>query len=380
MKKINIINADIDGLGHGSRDTWSQYEILPGVSRTFALTIPQLPETLRCVVTNAYLLCRITDTIEDDPTLSTDQKESLHEEFTRVVRGDASPARFASRVGRLLSDTTPTAEQELIHCTPRVIEVTDSLNPRQKKAVASCIEVMSSGMPKYERRASLSGLRDLGQLDEYCYYVAGVVGEMLTELFSDYSDAVARHYEEMMHVAPSFGQGLQMTNILKDVWEDRARGVCWLPQDVFDNGPGGYADLAGELPVKEFARGMARLIAVAHGHLQNALRYTLLIPSSERGIRLFCLWALGLAVLTLRKIHNNPGFRSGAEVKVKRSTVKMVIAATNISAQSDSLLRWQFDLASAGLPRLEAEPAYVCRALQAGLGVGEGLGRESGES
>ena len=24
-----------------------------------------------------------------------------------------------------------------------------------------------------------------------------------------------------------------MTNILKDVWDDRDRGACWLPQDVF---------------------------------------------------------------------------------------------------------------------------------------------------
>ncbi len=34
-------------------------------------------------------------------------------------------------------------------------------------------------------------------------------------------------------LAASFAQGLQMTNILKDVWEDRSRGACWLPQEVF---------------------------------------------------------------------------------------------------------------------------------------------------
>ena len=39
---------------------------LQGVSRTFALTIPQLPHQLRLPVGNAYLLCRITDTIEDE--------------------------------------------------------------------------------------------------------------------------------------------------------------------------------------------------------------------------------------------------------------------------------------------------------------------------
>src|SRR5205823_2905984 len=47
-----------------------QSAMLEGVSRTFALTIPQLPSGLSRVVSNAYLLCRIVDTIEDEPSLS----------------------------------------------------------------------------------------------------------------------------------------------------------------------------------------------------------------------------------------------------------------------------------------------------------------------
>ena len=46
-----------------------------------------------------------------------------------------------------------------------------------------------------------------------------------------------------------------------------------------------------------FAAGMLELVAIAHGHLRNALEYTLLIPGTETGIRRFCLWAVGLAVL-----------------------------------------------------------------------------------
>ena len=53
-----------------SEELHYQDEVLPGVSRTFALTIPRLPEPLRASVTNAYLLCRIADTIEDEPTIS----------------------------------------------------------------------------------------------------------------------------------------------------------------------------------------------------------------------------------------------------------------------------------------------------------------------
>ena len=52
-------------------------QLLEGVSRTFALTIPQLPAVLAPVVANAYLLCRIQDTIEDEPTLDVASKRLL---------------------------------------------------------------------------------------------------------------------------------------------------------------------------------------------------------------------------------------------------------------------------------------------------------------
>ncbi len=88
-------------------------------------------------------------------------------------------------------------------------------------------------MPRFQFNASLQGLARSSDLDDYCYYVAGVVGEMLTDLFCDYSADIAGRRPALNALAASFAQGLQMTNILKDVWEDRSRGACWLPQEVF---------------------------------------------------------------------------------------------------------------------------------------------------
>ena len=67
-----------------SEDFAYQEQILQGVSRTFALTIPQLPKPLRDVVGNAYLLCRIADTIEDEPALSIEQKHKFSESFNKI--------------------------------------------------------------------------------------------------------------------------------------------------------------------------------------------------------------------------------------------------------------------------------------------------------
>ena len=79
-----------------------------------------------------------------------------------------------------------------------------------------------------------------------------------------------------------------------------------------------------------FQRGMQTLVAKAHRHLRDALEYTLLVPARERGIRNFCLWAIGMAVLTLRKIHDRPGFRSGEEVKISRRSVRATVLASRL--------------------------------------------------
>ena len=327
-----------------------QDRALLGVSRTFALTIPQLPEPLRKAVTNAYLLCRIADTIEDEPALQPEKKQYFHDLFTAVVGGEACAEEFSEQLYPLLSDSTIDAEKDLIKNTPAVIELTHALNKQQRAALSRCISIMCHGMPSFQHGTTLNGLRDQRELDRYCYYVAGVVGEMLTELFSDYSDEIAQHKKELMPMAVSFGQGLQMTNILKDVWEDRGRGVCWLPHEIFKDAGFDLGDLSSEEFHPGFGKGMKKLIGVAHAHLRCAMRYTMLIPSKEVGIRRFCLWAVGMAVLTLKSIYKNLEFTQGTEVKISRRAVKLVIASVNLTVRSNTMVSKLFDWASNGLP------------------------------
>ena len=330
-----------------------QDQILPHVSRTFALTIPQLPASLRIAVTNAYLLCRIADTIEDEPALSPGETLAFLERFKAVVAGRGEAAALASEVEKRLSNRTLPAERELIKNMVRVLNVTAGLTPPQRAAIQRCVDLMCYGMPRFQSTASLHGLASNTDLDDYCYYVAGVVGDMLTELFCDYSPAIARHRVGLSGLAVSFAQGLQMTNILKDVWEDRSRGACWLPQEVFSRQG---VDLTRLAPVPfdpRFAAGMRELVAVAHGHLRNALEYTLLIPGSEGGIRRFCLWAIGLAVLTLQKINRNPEFTAGVQVKVSRRAVALTRISTDFALRNDWLLRRLFAGAARGLPLAE---------------------------
>lgn len=326
-----------------------QDQILPHVSRTFALTIPQLPMPLRTAVTNAYLLCRIADTIEDEPALSPPESRVFLQRFTAVVRGTETAGPLAREVVRRLSERTLPAERELVSGMERVIEVTAGLGA-ERAAIQRCIEMMCHGMHHFQQTASVAGLARTSDLDSYCYYVAGVVGEMLTELFCCHSPAVAAQRNALQELSTSFAEGLQLTNIIKDFWEDRSRGACWFPRDLFARHGIELAELSPQGSDARFQAGVRELVAVAHGHLRNALAYALLLPTRETGIRLFCLWAIGLAVLTLRRIDAHPDYTSGAQVKVSHSAVLLTRLCTSAAVRNDRLLRRLFEHAARGLP------------------------------
>ena len=331
-----------------------QKEILEGVARTFALTIAQLPGNLCEAVGNAYLLCRIADTIEDEPALSLGQKQAFSERFAEIVAGRGAPDPFARELGPLLSSSTGDREANLVANTPRVIGITQRLNPAQRDAIHRCVRIMSRGMVEFQRNASTEGLRDVAQLNRYCYHVAGVVGETLTTLFCDHSEEIEKRREDLMPLSVSFGQGLQMINILKDVWEDRSRGACWLPQDLFRASGFELRSLSPGMADPGFVEGLRELVAMTRDHLANGLRFIDNLPAHETGIRRSCLWPLAIAVLTLRRISRKPTFRNGREVTVSRRGVWAAVILTSVLVRSNLALNLLFKLFTFRLPKTSA--------------------------
>lgn len=327
-----------------------QRRILEGVARTFALTIRPLPGNLYDATGNLYLLCRIADTIEDEPALSPDEKETFSRRLVELVSGQDDADVFSRDLGARLSAATA-SERDLIANSGRVLSVTARFSDAQRGAIQRCVRIMTRGMVEFQRGATIRGLQNVEALNRYCYHVAGVVGETLTAFFCEYSADMRKRREDLLALSVPFGQGLQMINVLKDIWEDHRRGACWLPQDVFRAAglelhslPAGRTDPA-------FAAGLLQLVAVTRQHLEAALRYTLIIPSRETGIRRFCLWPLGLALLTLRRIRRTPEFASVGEVKVSRRSVWAVVVVTSVFARSDLVLRLLFRLYARGLPQ-----------------------------
>jgi farnesyl-diphosphate farnesyltransferase len=310
-----------------------QKAILGSVSRTFALTIPLLPPAIEVVVGNTYLLCRIIDTIEDAAELSPIDKQELSKLFLEAVLGVIPVETFVSPCLEALKNYSNVDELDLIAHTPTVLRILHTFPNADQAAISRCVSIMSDGMSHFHGRQTQEGLKDLAEFEEYCYVVAGVVGELLTSIFSNYSTEFAKQIEGHEQLAIAFGQALQMTNILKDSPADRARGVSWKPASMTQTA----------------------LLKIAYEKLQNSMRYILLIPGNEIGMRRFCFLAFGLAVMTLEKIATRREFSNQSEVKLSRNTVWIFYSFTKIAASYGLLMKLFFYAASSQLRKLSVK-------------------------
>lgn len=310
-----------------SADLAYQKAILSSVSRTFALTIPLLPPSIEKVVGNTYLLCRIVDTIEDAAELNAQAKQSLSALFLDAVLEKIPVQNFVEPCLEALENYSNPDELDLIANTPTVLRILHTCSSNDQQAVSRCVSIMSEGMSFFHGKQNHAGLQDLAEFEKYCYVVAGVVGELLTTIFSNHSQAFKRALVGHENLAIAFGQALQMTNILKDSPEDRARGVSWKPINI----------------------SQAELLNIAYQKLQDALQYIILIPKQELGMRRFCFLAFGLAVMTLKKIAQRTEFNSKDEVKLTKNAVIKFYGFTKIAIKSDNLMKAFFHLNSRSL-------------------------------
>lgn len=306
-----------------------QKAILDSVSRTFALTIPLLPPSIEIVVGNTYLLCRIVDTIEDAADLSPETKQRLSKLFLDAVLEKTPVDHFVQPCLEALKHYGNQNELDLIAHTPTVLRILHTCSKADQNAVSRCVSIMSEGMSYFHDKQTEAGLRDLNEFEKYCYVVAGVVGELLTTIFSHHSPAFAKSIQGHEDLALAFGQALQMTNILKDSPEDRARGVSWKPADITQG----------------------QLLRISYEKLQDSLSYILLIPKEELGIRRFCFLAFGLAVMTLKKISDRKQFSHKDEVKLSRNSVMTFYAFTIFAVRSNALMKAFFNTWSRSLSK-----------------------------
>jgi farnesyl-diphosphate farnesyltransferase len=330
-------------------DDWNYcVSTLPKVSRTFALNISVLKGDLHKSILIAYLFCRAIDTVEDASKLKVSHKIKLLLDFASILKNTKNRSSALNQWTKNISvvDGSP-KDIDLLQNIQRVFNIFDSLQKVHQQQIISSVCTMAQGMAYFQKKIGLEKitlLEDAEELEEYCYFVAGAVGEMLCNLFiNEISDLSTQNKKVMKENAVSFGLGLQITNISKDIVVDRGRGWSYVPRtyietngltpDEFHSGKSSENDL----------KVLNSLLNKTVGHLNDALDFILAIPRSYARIRLFCIWPLWMAMETVAKLHNNHDLlKSNANVKISRNTVKRILRQTPFIYWSNNLLQRSF--------------------------------------
>jgi len=179
-------------------------------AKTFYLGTLLLPQEKRKAIWAIYVWCRRTDEIMDSEESSTKSKDELSdnldawEENTKnVFKGNIN-----SELDSVLLDTIEKYPQ--------------SIQP-----YLDMIEGQRMDLNKFR-------YKDFDELKLYCYRVAGTVGLMTQNVMgndSAYTSAPWSAKPDPSEAAIALGIANQLTNILRDVGEDRHRGRIYLPQE-----------------------------------------------------------------------------------------------------------------------------------------------------
>ncbi|MEE8524633.1 MAG: squalene/phytoene synthase family protein [Thermoanaerobaculia bacterium] len=280
-------------------------DLLEGSSRTFALSIPYLPQPTRQEVSIAYLLFRIADTFEDSASWSRRQRIKALDVFCDLL---AKPR--PSKIKLLALRWTAAVPidhhgyQQLMAAAPAVLDAFFDLRPAARELIREHMAHTAQGMKGFVDRTDDGGrldLKDLDDLRQYCYVVAGIVGEMLTELFLLERRGLEPVAAALRARSRLFGEALQLVNILKDSAFDTTEGRSYLPAAV----------------------GRSQVFDLARRDLEASAEYVLTLQQAgaDHGLVAFNAINALLAFATLERVETE-----GPGSKISRDDVFRIVA------------------------------------------------------
>lgn len=325
----------------GQDDVSWAFDILEDVSRTFAVPINMLDDPYSTRVGIGYLICRISDTVEDSPKLSIDQKNSLFKQYRYTLR-ERDAEDFVS-LARDLKPEDPAEEEshwELVVNADRVIRVFDDFDSDVSDIIEENAIEMTHGMQHFTNKYDGNlRLQTIDELEEYCYYVAGTVGNMLADLEAEINDFPEDERSTLRENAQGYGLLLQLVNIIKDVHDDyHSENNIYIPSKILSEHEVDQEDILLEENLEEVQDVMEDLIEHAENQTEQAREYLRGINRmSDRDLGSWIIPYL-LAVATLRELNDNSkdALMEGG-VKIDRSEVYAVINTVQSEVNIDEL-------------------------------------------
>ena len=315
-------------------------EMLPKVSRTFALNIGELEGDTFKAVLLGYLLFRMADTFEDN--LYQDERDKIGDlrDFSEIFRGDKGlhhrmelyePLRFRWKEN--------SNEKELIENGWTILRCYFDIPEIYRRIMDPLLVEALEGMAEFQRRklqrnGVVFQLADVQELEDYCYYVAGVVGVMLTKIFC-LRESTKETRSELEACQIQFGLALQLINIVKDFQKDIARGWCYIPFTVTRN-CNIDLDTMDALSLDQRRGVLQEMIPRVVKYLDSTLRYIKALPIGEKSIRKFCIIPFVIGYRTLVKIVEMEG------TKISREEIASIMSETAAFAESNHVLEQDY--------------------------------------
>lgn len=325
-------------------------DTLEDVSRTFALSLQFLETPVRTYISNAYLLCRIPDTIEDTDRLDPKQKSNLLQTFDDVLNGALPVDQFQRNIELTMDSeeeeiSNYNADWKLVMESDKAIDLFHSFDEDIQESMRPWISELTNGMSQFVNRYSKQNgvrIQTMEELEEYCYYVAGTVGHLIT-------DTLATHYDEEVNEklhdnAEKYGLYLQFVNICKDVYDDYVtENNVYLPENILEK----YNVSQSNITDNENAEGVGRTVLELTdkcyddfgGPAKDCLNWIKEIGTNGAFVSLALPYLL--AVATIRDLRDNYDLAmEPEEVKISRDEV-MEITSSLTSGPEYSLREYE---------------------------------------
>ncbi|MCC6259710.1 MAG: squalene/phytoene synthase family protein [Anaerolineales bacterium] len=307
-------------------------DLLRSASRTFAIGIERLPGTLCEATTVAYLLLRVSDYLEDNEEMPTDEKISLLNQWVNVLRGEADVQAIVQKVAQADASNPDAIVTQHAH---EILQHLYSLPPEIQEIILRHVINSTLGMARWTKIGP--HVNDEADLDDYMFEVAGRVGYLMTQLFAWYSLFVRRKQNEIMPLAREFGLGLQTVNVIRGMREDFDRGWVYVPQKFLAAIGISSEQMFDPQHRQEALKVLDLMTDKAERHLREALKYVKSLPWWLHGIRLGCIYPLMFAIRTLAVSRRNIEVFE-TEAKITRAEVKKIVLDTTLWGWSNQWL------------------------------------------
>lgn len=312
--------------------------ILEGTSRSFYLSLKELPNSIRSQVSLLYMLARTSDTIADSEQGDSGELMLALESYNDFSQGKTTNLIDLSALADLQRNKS---EASLLRNVEKIVSKIGEFSDSDQKEIRRCLGIIIGGqILDLQRFSSNSGsiipLDSDQELDDYAYRVAGSVGEFWTRMSLDHIFQLTGEGQEeaLFEKGIRFGKALQMINILRDIPADLSLGRCYIPRSSLDEYGMTPSDLIEPTKMDSFRPLYDRYLDLTDEYLASAIQYIEMLPHWKLRLRAACMFPVIIGKRTVSKLREGNALDPSNRLKIDRSEIKEVIKKVVFSVPS----------------------------------------------